>query len=191
MHLVYDTETSGFYNASLSLDHPQQGRVIQLAALLLDENLKEVSTFRTLIYPSTWVVSPGAQAVHGISIEMCEKYGMPIEAALEAFKGMFDASIVTVAHNHRFDSQMLTSEGFQFMNKKSVCTMDATTELCKIPHPKRSGYKWPKLSEALSVLLDIKLDNAHDALSDARGCSLLYKYLIDNGHLNIGASGTK
>lgn len=184
MHLIIDTETSNFYNASLNLDNPNQGRVIQLAAILLDENLKEVSSLRTLIYPTTFVISPGAQAVHGITKEQCESYGIPIEVALETLRCMFECCEVVVAHNFRFDSQMLTSEGFKFMNKRSVCTMTETTELCKIPNKNgRSGNKWPKLTEALSILLDIRLDNAHDALADCRGCSLLYKYLIDNGHL--------
>lgn len=188
MHLIIDCETSGFYNASLTLDHPQQGRIIQLAALLLDEELNEVGQFSSLIYPTTWVISPGAQAVHGIAQDRCDKYGIPIDIALAALTGFFDCAEVIVAHNYRFDSQMLQNEGFKLMNRQNICTMLTTTNLCHIPNSNgRSGNKWPKLREAMKILLNEDLIDAHDALKDCRGCAKLYKYLLNNGLLKIAA----
>lgn len=184
MHLIIDTETSGFYNASLPLDDPKQGRIIQLAALLLDEELNEVGQFSSLIYPSTWIIQPGAQAVHGISMERCDKYGIPIDVALAALTGFFDCSSIIVAHNWRFDGQMLQNEGFQTMNRPSVCTMMASTTLCALPS-QRGGYKWPKLNEALGILGLGKVDKAHDALADCRGCAKLYKFLTQNKMINV------
>lgn len=186
MHLVIDTETSGFYNASLALDDPRQGRIIQLAALLLDEELNEVGQFSSLIYPTTWIISPGAQAVHGISQERCDKYGIPIDVALAALTGFFDCASVLVSHNWGFDGKMLQNEGFQTMNRPFVCTMLSSTTICHIPSS-RGGFKWPKLNEALEILYLGKVDKAHDALADARGCAKLYKYLVENKMLNIAA----
>ena len=186
MHLIVDTETSGFYQALLPLDDPNQGRVIQLAALLLDEELNEVAQFSSLIYPSTWIIQPGAQKVHNISQERCDKYGIPIDIALATLTGFFDCAEAIVAHNYRFDSQMLQNEGFQFMNRQNFCTMLATTNLCHIPS-QRGGYKWPKLNEALSILNLGVVEKAHDALADARGCAKLYKYLVQNNLLKIAA----
>lgn len=186
MHLIVDTETSGFYNASLALDHPNQGRIIQLAALLLDEELNEVGQFSSLIYPTTWVIQPGAQAVHGITQDRCDKYGIPIEVALSALSGFFDCSTVIVAHNYQFDSKMLQNEGFQLMNRQNICTMLSSTNLCHIPS-QRGGFKWPKLNEALKILALGEVVKAHDALADCRGCARLYKYLIQNNLLQIAA----
>lgn len=186
MHLIFDTETSGFYNASLPLDHPNQGRIIQLAALLLDEELNEVGQFSTLIYPTTWIISPGAQAVHNIPQERCDKYGIPIDIALATLMGFFDCSSVIVAHNYAFDSKMLQNEGFQLMNRQNICTMLQTTNLCHLPS-KRGGFKWPKLEEALPILIQEPHIKAHDALADARGCAKLYKYLINNNLLKLAA----
>lgn len=186
MHLIIDTETSGFHSVVLEHDHPNQGRVIQLAALLLDEQFNEVGQFCSLIVPTTWVIKPGAQAVHQITQERCERYGIPIESALYALTGFFDCAEVVVAHNFSFDSQMLQKEGFQFSDRVSICTMQQTTDLCHIPS-KRGGFKWPKLEEALQILLNEQHVKAHDAMADARGCAKLYKYLVSNNLLNIAA----
>ncbi len=188
MHLIVDTETSGFYQPSLALDDPKQGRIIQLAALLLDEQLSEVGSFSTLIYPTTWIISPGAQSVHGITQERCDKYGIPIDIALAALTGFFDCAETIVAHNWRFDGSMLQNEGFVTMNRNSICTMLASTDLCHLPHPLgRVGFKWPKLNEALSTLGLGIVDKAHDAMADTRGCAKLYKYLVENNLLKLAA----
>jgi DNA polymerase-3 subunit epsilon len=109
--LVFDTETSGFYDPKLALDDPKQGRVIQLAAVLFNEQMEVVNSFYSLIKPDGWYdINPGAQAAHGISFEMCEQYGIPIKAALEVFNAFCAIADCRVAHNIKFDSQMLDNE---------------------------------------------------------------------------------
>jgi DNA polymerase III epsilon subunit-like protein len=192
MYLIFDTETTGFFKKELPYDHPDQGRIVQLGALLLDKEFKEVSCFYTLIQPDGWNISPGAQAVHGITIEQCKKYGMPIGDAMRILSSMYDKSVHVVAHNLNFDSTMIDVEhallGAISFNweEDGLCTMLNTTDLCCIPKPSgRSGNKWPKLVEALDVLLKQKLDKAHDAMADCKGCADLFKWLVQNGKLKL------
>ena len=48
--------------------------------------------------------------------------------------------------------------------KPQLCTMQASTDYCKIPGP--YGYKWPKLSELHMKLFGEYFEEAHDAAAD-------------------------
>lgn len=50
--------------------------------------------------------------------------------------------------------------------KRSFCTMQASTNYCRIPG--KYGFKYPKLQELHRKLFGCDFDNAHDALSDIR-----------------------
>lgn len=190
-YLVFDTETTGFPRKELPAKHPEQARVIQIAALLLDDNFKERACFHTLIKPDGWTISEGAQKVHGISMEDCEKWGLPIEAAKVCFISLLELCQFTIAHNRKFDSQMLDIEGVNISNSLAFCTMDAMTDICRLPSA-RGGYKWPKLHEAYSYCFPGEtIDKAHDALSDCRACARIFKWLRDReamSQLNISVA---
>lgn len=180
-HLIFDTETSGFPNNSLPADHPDQAHIVQLACVLLDDSMQEIACFKSLIYPDGWTISPGAQAVHHISQEMCENYGITLEAALVVFNEMLSVSKILIAHNIKFDKQMLEIERQLEYPGELFCTMEASTALCKLPSKIPGKYKWPKLKEAYKLLLGKELGNdAHDALVDCRACVEIYKHLVTN-----------
>lgn len=184
MYLIIDTETTNFPSKTLPLDHPNQGRIIQLAALVLDEEFKEINSFYSLIkLESHIIMSEGAFNAHGIDIERARKYGVSIDVALNVLNEFRNQCEFRVAHNIKFDSSLIENEiaiRGTFNGSKTVsdyCTMLASTELCQLPS-KRGGYKWPKLEEALNILLGESLNgSAHDALADVRGCAKLLKYL--------------
>jgi len=176
MYLVFDTETTGFPRKDLPVSHPDQARVIQIAALLLDENFKERACFHTLIKPDGWKISPGAQAVHGITLEDCQTYGITIERALRVFDSLYQNASTIVAHNVKFDKQMISLEGIEFVGQIEFCTMEMMTDICKLPSA-RGGFKWPKLKEAYQHAFQEELQDAHDALADCRACVRLFKWL--------------
>jgi hypothetical protein len=60
--------------------------------------------------------------------------------------------------------------------------MRGTTEQCRIPGS-RGGWKWPKLHEAFSILLDRELHGAHGALADAMACLDLLRFMRARGLL--------
>jgi len=180
-YLVFDTETTGFPHKDKPADYPGQARIVQLACMLLDGKFNERAVFKTLIKPAGWFIQPGAQAAHGISLEECEQYGIPIKDAIATFNQMQNMCDVKVAHNIKFDNQMLMIEQTLVADVPvpvdEFCTMNATTDICCIVGKMPGKYKWPKLSEAYRYLFEEELVGAHDALVDVRACARIYKRL--------------
>lgn len=80
--LFFDTETNGFYEARLDLNDPRQQHMVQLAAILTDDQGKVQASFKTLIRPERdddlkFIMHPNAELAHGISVEQCDKFGLP------------------------------------------------------------------------------------------------------------------
>jgi DNA polymerase III epsilon subunit-like protein len=83
------------------------------------------------------------------------------------------------AYNNAFDFGFLESRGFNFP-KKLGCPMLLSTNICKIPHSRGSGFKWPNVEEAYKFFTG-KTDfiekhrGADDALHEAEIIHHLYK----------------
>lgn len=183
-YLFFDTETTGFPLNDVAPRAIGQARIIQLAAVLLDNNLKERACFSTLIKPEGWEVQPGAQSVHGISTEDCEDYGIPIDDALRVFQRMEAQAGVRIAHNISFDNRMLGLELYKGTSSFDFCTMQVMTNKCQI-ESKRGGFKWPKLKEAFKYCFGTELENAHDALADVRACIKIFQWLKSQNDLSV------
>lgn len=193
MYLIFDVETTGFPNNSLSANDPQQAHIVQLAVILLDEQFNEKASFNTLIKPAGWIVPEDVVKIHGKSTEDCERYGIPIKAAVEVFQQFSIRAEKAVAHNMQFDKRMLSMAisvvdnipfpGFQFPD--SICTMEAMTNVCKLYGKVKGKFKWPKLQEAYSHIYGKPFDKAHDALADVRACAAILKWLITNGKIAL------
>jgi hypothetical protein len=64
---------------------------------------------------------------------------------------------------------------FIFMNCERHCTMEASTNVLRIPSPYRAGeFKWPKLSEAYQHFTGALMQNAHNASADTAACAAVY-----------------
>jgi len=183
--LVLDTETTGLPLKGVPASDPRQARVMQLGAVLLDDD-KEVACFYSRLYPDAWpVVHPAAEAAHGITLESCEQVGVAQRAALDVLSEFAAAAEVVVAHNYDFDYQMLTIEyellGHVFAPAKHICTMKAMTDICKCT--KSNGQlKWPNLTEAANFCGHQWTAKAHDALADVRAAATVWRWFVKNGH---------
>lgn len=190
MILVFDTETTTFPSANLAPSHPAQARIVQLAWVLLDDTFKERSCFNSLIrIPSSVRIAEGARKAHGITEEDCEKYGAPVNDTLAIFLDRFANSSTFVAHNIKFDMQLVNIEHellygpLGYGPKDQFCTMEAMTPICQLPfaNGKRSygnqKYKWPTLQEAHQHAFGQRFEGAHDALADVRATARIYKWL--------------
>lgn len=177
--LFIDTETTGLLQWKVPLDHPTQPHVVQFAAILADEHGNAMASAYSLIRPDGWVINPDAQAIHGISTEDCERFGIPIVAGLDVLFHMASCAKIVVAHNMYFDSKVIDLASIRAdRNKpwraehKLFCTMMAATDVCKLPV--RYGYKWPTLTEAHQHFFGCAAEDAHDALGDVRTCMKIY-----------------
>ncbi len=185
MIAIADTETTGFPKGG-DLVQPGQARVLQLAVLLCDDEGKHKTEFSTLIrLEPTTEVTKGAQDVHGISWDDCNRWGMTAAAAYKIFLNIVAKANVLVFHNSKFDLQMLAIEAahaeMPMPDIETFCTMTSTIELCQLPG-RYDNYKWPKLAEALPILCGRELGNdAHDAMVDTKGAKDIYFELKKRG----------
>jgi DNA polymerase III epsilon subunit-like protein len=110
MIAIADTETTGFPKPGAAIQ-PGQARVCQLAVLLCDDDGKHMTEFSTLIrLDEDTAMNIRAQEVHGISWDMCNKYGMSQRQAIDATLDIMCKADKVVFHNKKFDLQMLAIE---------------------------------------------------------------------------------
>ena len=191
MTLVFDTETTNLPQHNLPLDHPAQARICQFAFLVLDDKLEESLAFSALIKPNGWNMQPGAQSVHGISQYECEREGVCIKLVLQLFNSCENMCDLIVAHNYRFDGELLDTErtlhGFiRASGAAQFCTMEVMTSICKLPSKiANKPYKWPKLIEAYKHCFNESFEGAHDALADVRATAKIYKWLVANNYATV------
>lgn len=187
--LVFDTETTGFPSKTLPADHPNQARIMQIAMLLLDGE-QEVGCFYSHFAPVKWPTPhSAATAAHGITLERCEQLGVFSGHALNIFDGFLNAADKVVAHNLKFDAQLIDIEcglimspiKYDWTAKSFACTMEILTPIMGLKRA-NGAPKWPNLAEALDFCeKGAVIDNAHDALGDVRATAKVWQYLVRNG----------
>jgi len=177
MYIVIDCETTGLpkdWKAPVS-DLDNWPRVIQLAWSRYDKESRPVESGMLLVQPEGFAIPKEAQRVHHISTERAAAEGRPLHEVLLRFAAAVGESEVVVAHNLRFDESVISAEFLRmglvppFKDKKRICTMTSTTNLCRLPG--QYGYKWPSLSELYRVLFGTGYEEAHDAGADVAACA--------------------
>lgn len=177
MFLVFDTETTGLpasWRAPAS-DVGNWPRVVQLAWEAFGLCGRKVLARSDLVRPDGFTIPRDAEVVHGISTEIARRKGVPIAEVLGAFMQPLSGASLLVAHNFKFDSNVLGAElyrlklGEPFLGKAHVCTMEVATAYCALPS--RYGFKWPRLDELHLRLFGKGLKEGHDAAADAAVCS--------------------
>lgn len=207
--LYFDTETTGLPDRKQPLDHPDQPHITQLG-FILEVNGNDALVVDTLIKPENWplrkdkygkvydpprLIDPYASEITGITEEMCEKDGIPIADAVEMFVIAAENADLLVCHNTVFDKQLLGIEYLRLSpgraakdvlcGRPDICTMKVSTPICRIGKKDgRTGYKWPKLSEAILFFFNEELENAHSAIVDIKATRRLYHKLGELGYLN-------
>jgi DNA polymerase-3 subunit epsilon len=190
MNLFFDTETSGLPYFRKPSDDPSQPHLIQLAAILADDDGNEVESFSTIVRPyEGCVMAPEAFAAHGISIERAMDEGVDGDVAMDAFLDLVSRSGLLVGHNVPFDIRIMRiahtrSHASKWNNPLLYyCTMRAATPIVNLPPtPKmlKAGFDRPKsanLSECIQHFFGERLEGAHDALVDVRACKRVFEHL--------------
>jgi DNA polymerase III subunit epsilon len=182
--LIFDCETTGLVNHKTP-DHTVQPYPVQLAMILVeDQQVRAMAS--VLVNPGPDIsIDPGAANVHKITREVIDNLGISMAAATGLFINFLNKADRVVGHNVDFDlivceamifRTLANFEMDRFREKPRVCTMNSTTNLCKLPG--KYGYKWPKLEEAYKLLVDpAGFKGAHDALQDVLACWKLLQYL--------------
>jgi DNA polymerase-3 subunit epsilon len=205
--LVFDVETTGLLKKKHGNKLEDCPHVLQLSYAMYDcdqkQLLKTVDSYIKI--PANVQIPKEASDVNHITSEMCAG-GLPMLDVLKEFYDDYHKSTILVAHNYQFDSNMLTVEFerhwpelavshpyalnlFQYTyiksrNMQHTCTMEKSTDLCKLAHKtsscssstvKKEGvkerpvtYKWPSLLELNRFLFPTEPQptNLHNSLVD-------------------------
>ena len=97
--VVYDVESTGTDTA--------QDRIIQIAAIRIDENGQVLETFERFINPGVPVGQ--SKEVHGFSDAYLQEHGEEPTIVLQAFKE-FSKNAIIVGHNVNYDVSIFTNE---------------------------------------------------------------------------------
>jgi DNA polymerase III epsilon subunit-like protein len=190
--MAFDTETTGVI---LSTSY-----IVQLSYIMYNTHTHELIKFvnRIIKLDPDVTIPLETIKIHGITREISDQYGKPIHMVLESFYEDYRSCDLLIAHNIKFDVNMINME-FQrhwskfyrthpyalclfnptFMKHEGIatlCTMNSTTGLCRIPHknPRNSPYKYPTLLELYEYLFHNKPENLHNAYVDCLVCLRSY-----------------
>ena len=177
--LVFDTETSGLpkeRNPSI-YDTDKWPHVMQISYIIYNTETGEIDEkYDTYIKLNTWViVDPVSEGIHGITREIMDTKGVPIQEALVRVRDALGKVDICVGHNVSFDKRFLIVEGVRNnirMNFPSdYCTMKNGKQMCKIDFTfsnGEKGFKFPKLMELYEHLFPgiPAPQNLHNSFAD-------------------------
>jgi DNA polymerase III, epsilon subunit and related 3''-5'' exonucleases len=184
-HLFFDTETTGFPKPWMPWDHPDQPYIVQLAAMLCDDSGNVLNSINFIINNGVDIPKVCSD-IHGITREKAESFGVKPDVAITPFMDMLAMSGQIVAHNVKFDVQMMDLSLARRkgspnpMNSKTFCTMEAAKPVVKCPPTEKmktagnNSFKAPKLEECIRFFFNEPLDGAHDAMVDVIGCKRVF-----------------
>ncbi len=192
--LFADTETSGKYNFKLNPEDPSQPDLVQLAAVLATRE-RILAQINFIIRPEGWTITDEVAAIHGISIDTANKYGVARRIALANFNQLSRLASRLVAHNLNFDYSVMRTNFYRERKPhcmdplEQICTMRAATSVLKLPKPFVSRYsngdqwKWPTLTEMYGHFIGGTFDGAHNAMKDVEAMMACYWKLEEQGHI--------
>lgn len=193
--LFFDTETTGIRKNGFI------PRIVQIGALLADEDGKTISELNILLQPEGFSgVPPQAAAVHGFTSDHIKAFGVDRKNGLSTFFDLVENADILVAHNNEYDLDLLNieidyrkqqSDGVvakwqeQLASVEHFCTMLNTREILKLPLSAAQAsffadkgidqqYKNPRLIEAYNHFFHKDFEGAHDAMADVRACRDVY-----------------
>lgn len=185
---VFDTETTGLPTpvetpTGTKLVYP---RLVQLAWIILDEQLEEISHASFIIQPDQWTIPDDVVKIHGITTTDAFLLGEPIGDVLTSFGAAISECTHIIAHNIAFDTGVLGGEFERYnipnatLGKQHVCTMELGRGIMKIPGT--DGYRRPNLARLAKHYFPYsEFVIAHDALADAQKVVRIFIRMVNTG----------
>jgi DNA polymerase III epsilon subunit-like protein len=177
--LVFDTETSGLpkeRNPSI-YDTDKWPHVMQVSYIIYNTETGEIDEkYDAYIKLNTWViVDPVSEGIHGITREIMDTKGIPIQEALVRVRDALGKVDICVGHNVSFDKRFMIVEGIRNSIRMNFpadyCTMKNGKQICKIDFTfsnGEKGFKFPKLMELYEHLFPgiPAPQNLHNSFAD-------------------------
>ena len=186
MYLVFDTETTGLplnYKAPLT-DFNNWPRMVQLAWQIHDVKGDLIEVKNHIVKPDGFTIPYNSEKIHGISTELANKKGIPLDEVLTLFTNALKNASYIIGHNISFDNNIVGCEFLRsnmpniLTEKISVDTKEEATEFCQLPGGRGGKYKWPNLSELYVKLFNESFAEAHNASADVEATTRCFLELL-------------
>lgn len=187
MYLIFDTETTGLpkrYNAPLS-DSYNWPRCVQIAWQLHDEMGNLIERQDYLVQPEGFNIPFDTEKFHGISTELAQKEGLPLQEVVARFTDSLKKTKFIVGQNADFDLNIMGAEFHRLGIENPLlsykvldtCT-EVTAQMCQIPGGRGGRFKLPTLTELHEFLFNEVFEEAHNATADVEATTRCFLELI-------------
>jgi len=198
MFLIFDTETTGLprdFKAPIT-DTDNWPRCVQIAWQLHDELGNCIEHADYLIKPEGFDIPYQSEKVHGISTELAQAKGRPLDEVLAHFLEVMDKAKFVVGQNLKFDTNVMGCELYRRglendLQEKPLldtCTED-TAQMCQIPGGRGGKFKLPTLTELHEFLFKEPFAEAHNATADVEATARCFLELVRKGGYSAAELG--
>lgn len=208
MLLSWDTETAGLPQDNRPDDHPSQPRLVELGAILYDDNGQERASMDLIVFADGWTVPKQAADVHGITTEVAKQYGIPVNVVIPCFFNLLAIAKEDIAYNRRFDEKILRYALSRMgrsptlpVPERRTDLLEVVTPIVNLPPTSRmiaAGFNKPKPPKLIEAYRHFFGDDeaeafsahAHGAIHDARASARIFFHLKKEGLLQDNRGGT-
>ena len=187
MYLIFDTETTGLpkkWNAPIT-DTNNWPRCVQIAWQLHDEKGVCITHRDFLVIPNGYNIPYDAEQIHGISTELAQEHGLPLNEVLAIFSEDLSKTKFIVGQNLGFDNNIMNCEYYRAGIESPLlklpildtCT-EQTAKLCQLPGGRGGKFKLPTLTELHEYLFGELFAEAHNATADVEATARCFFELI-------------
>ena len=198
--LVFDTETTGLPKYGAKLPNTQlYPYIVQFSWLVYDDSTMKITNINNhlVMLPEGMDIPQESTNIHGISTEQMRQSGENINLVLETFHKAVQESQVIVAHNIKFDDDIVQCECIrnkmvnfmvEYPAKIKYCTMTYGKNITKIERPSKytagaTYFKPPKLFELHKHYFNTVPNNLHNSLVDVFVCFRCFYVMMYNKDL--------
>ncbi len=185
MNILFgDTETTGIPSWKDPSDAEHQPHLVELAAILVDGDTREVQEeMDVIVRPDGWVIPQECIDIHGITNERAMDEGIPEAEALDMYIELYRKCDLRVFHNSSYDNRLIRIALKRYRPDliPDEEWKDRSRYYCTLFNAKRimGGAKGHTLPEALLHFTGKTLENAHNAMADTRACMDIYFAIQD------------
>lgn len=176
--IILDTETTGLPPRGANPEDFASWdvcRIVQIAWELYSENGALLNSYCATVRPVGFKIPASSTAIHGISQRNALATGKELSEVLEDLNSALTNAEVAVAHNMRFDSDVLLAELHRAKRHDIIDKWNALRKDCTMLMTKPPGQRWMKLKDAYTKHLQKEPNvELHRADNDVSLCAKLY-----------------
>lgn len=190
--LTYDTETTGKPLWNDPSEDPRQPYIVQLAAILSDENRNIFGSLNVMIHPEGWVSDEEALRVHGIDALTASTWGVRQAVAVDMFLDMAFKADLRVGFSETFDRRLIRIALKRLGNEADAEGFWKEMKSYDVMWEAKKHFGWPSqktLADTYAHFFGKPHEKQHSAMGDCRATLDMYYELEHQKAVLAGASG--